>query len=99
MNIELIKQRKKLYGNNFPCIAEKWNKFLNINIDELEPNDVAIMMMLMKECRQEYIVEKLDDEMLTDEERKELLNALKDTQEDLKNYTWIAINYDEYEKI
>jgi len=99
MDLKLIKERKKLYGNNFPCIASKWKRFLNINGNNLKPKDVAIMLMLMKECRQEFIVNKLNDETLTDEERNELLKALQDTAKDLKNYEWIATNYDEYKKV
>jgi len=99
MDLKLIKQRKNIYGNNFSCIAKKWKRFLNINGNNLEPRDIAIMMMLMKECRQEFIVEKLNDETLTDEERNKLLNALQDTAKDLKNYEWIAINYEEYERV
>lgn len=87
----IIKQRKKVYGNNFPCIAKKWSAILGI---EVEPKDVALLMAELKSCREDYIRQKLLEKVDT-----KLISALEDTQKDKANYEYIAYNYEEYEKL
>lgn len=48
VNVEVIKERKELYGNNFPEIANLWSMYLGC---EILPRDVAMMMALMKITR------------------------------------------------
>lgn len=48
VNIDVIKQRKEMYGNNFPEIARLWSLYTKT---ELSPTDVAMMMALMKITR------------------------------------------------
>lgn len=83
VNLSLIKDRKDLYGNNFPKIAEVWNVFLDAHgaAYHLSPEDVAMMFALMKVTR----IAACPD--------------ATDSMVDLTNYVWIAQNYDEYQKL
>lgn len=84
INKEIIAQRKKQYGNNFPLISKLFNNYLrNIkNVDiVLTPEDVSILMGLMKISR------------LANSPHHE------DSLIDLINYMWIALNYDEYDSL
>ena len=104
VDIELIKQRKAVYGDNFECIADMWSEFLKGNLcitksfRGLNGKDVANMMSLLKECRIEVISEKY--EFCEDEElSKELKEALTDSLKDRDNYEWIAENYEKYKRL
>ena len=99
---EVMKQRKKVYGNNFPAIAKNWSDFLGINITE---RDVAMMMAQMKETRIIFIKDKLNDlkdmpDFSRNEEAlslcKQYKSSLEDSIKDKSNYLFIATNYDEY---
>lgn len=95
VNIEIIKQRKKLYGDNFSCIKNKWEFIVQKILTERQ---VALMMAELKECRMiatKQIIEKTKDEKLL----KELKASLEDTIIDMKNYKWIGRNYEEYKKL
>lgn len=94
MNINIIKERKRLYGDNFQTIANKWSEELGF---EITAQKVAKMMALFKEARIEHTSQLI-------EERKELaieplMNSLRDSVEDRDNYKWIADNFDEYSDI
>ena len=99
---ELIKQRKSQYDSNFEAIAEKWSSELNRNLAyELEAEEVAKMMALMKECRIEAIFEKMDS-LDPFDDRLELVQlecSLIDSRKDQANYLWIANNYKEYREL
>ena len=104
VDIELIKQRKAVYGDNFECIAERWSEFLKNKLSitksfrGLSGKDVAEMMALLKECRIEVISEKY--EFCEDEEVAEKLKeALTDSLKDRDNYEWIAENYEKYKRL
>ena len=104
VNVELIKQRKEVYGNNFECIAKEWSKFLKSKLSVinsfrgLSGKDVAEMMAILKECRIESISEKF--EFCEDEKIAEKLKeALTDSLHDRDNYEWIAENYKKYRKL
>lgn len=77
VNVDVIKQRKEMYGNNFPEIARLWSLYTKT---EISPTDVAMMMALMKITRM-------------------IVNGDSDSEMDMENYIWIAMNYDEYEDI
>lgn len=77
VNVDVIKQRKEMYGNNFPEIARLWSLYTKT---ELSPTDVAMMMALMKITRM-------------------IVNGDSDSEMDMENYIWIAMNYAEYEDI
>jgi len=104
IDTKLIKQRKKLYGDNFSCIAEKWSEYLNESVNmpvkvKLQPDDVAMLMSLMKECRIKAIKEKLKNDDLSIQDRAKLNKALKDSRADRDNYRWIAMNYELYKEL
>ena len=104
VDIELIKQKKSIYGDNFECIAKKWSKFLKSKLGissafrGLNGAEVAVMMLLMKECRLDVISEKLEfcgDKKIAGK----LKEALGDSLKDRDNYKWIAENYNNYKKL
>ena len=100
---KLIKQRKEIYGDNFEEIARVWSEFIKRKISvfdgfKLKGEDVANMMVLMKECRIDVIAEKLE-ECEDNEIAKKLKYALEDSLVDRDNYEWIAENYKEYKRL
>ena len=101
VDIELIKQRKAVYGDNFECIANMWSEFLKgkLGITKsfrgLNGKDVAEMMFLLKECRKEAILKKIKQYP----ESFNLKEALEDTIIDGENYKWIAENYEKYNRL
>ena len=103
VDIELIKQKKAIYGSNFECIAKEWENYLTKKIGTLSSfrmsgKDVAAMMALLKECRIDAIIEKY--EFCGDEElSKELKEVLIDSLKDRDNYEWIAENYEKYKRL
>ena len=103
VDIELIKQKKAIYGSNFECIAKEWENYLTKKIGTLSSfrmsgKDVANMMSLLKECRIDAIIEKY--EFCGDEELvKKLKKALTDSLKDRDNYEWIAENYEKYKRL
>ena len=103
VDIELIKQRKVIYGDNFECIAKEWENYLTKKIGALSSlrmsgKDVADMMVLLKECRIDVISEKYEfceDEELSERLKESLIDSLKDRD----NYEWIAENYKKYKRL
>ena len=81
---EIIKERKKKYGDNFEKIAKEWRKYLVNPL--ISSKNVATMMSLMKKVRLDFIEDNNSEEY-------------KDTLKDLANYSWIAENFEEYEKL
>jgi hypothetical protein len=64
---KMIAERKLLYGNNFPKFAELINNYLSNFKNEEEPifpEDVAVMMMLMKVSR--LLESPMNEDTLTD---------------------------------
>lgn len=54
VNKKLIKKRKEQYGDNFPKIAESWNKYFfdkNPFFKAITKEDVAMLMAHMKKTR------------------------------------------------
>jgi len=97
MNIETIKQRKAMYGDNFKPISDKWSKYLN---KDISPKDVAKMMSLMKEVRIKMTQDKITNgEYDSEYILKDLVDSLEDSITDKENYTAIAENFDWYEKV
>ena len=102
LNLKLMKERKRVYGDNFEAIAKVWEMYLNEKLgimDKFSVNakDVAKMMMLMKECRIDAISKKLEE--CSYEEEVLLRTALQDSLDDRDNYEWIAENYEEYKRL
>ena len=93
VNKKIIAERKRKYGNSFPCVAKKWNEYLSSKLGASEAfkvseKDVSEMMALFKECRIEFMMKSgfpLED--------------LDDSFVDKENYRWIAENYEEYKNI
>lgn len=104
INKQIIKQRKEVYGNNFPQIADSWSRYLNIQV---APKDVAFMMAELKEVRINFIKNRLQDLKNSDAfdtpiiqaEIKTLNYGLEDSKTDKENYLWIGTNYKEYENL
>jgi len=99
---EIIKQKKKIYGSNFEAIADKWTKYLNSKLGicpngkfEIEPIDVAKMMVLFKEARYEVLKKIIEK----NQNNRNYKRALEDTIVDLANYKWIGENYEEYKNL
>lgn len=64
---KMIAERKLLYGNNFPAIASLWNNYISNHKEDGEPlfpEDVAVMMMLMKVSR--LLESPMNEDTLTD---------------------------------
>ena len=99
-----IKQRKAIYGNNFPHIAKLQSEYYN---REITPKDVAMTLAILKKVRVDFIKVKLqsfrDNLRFNDYDIqiqiKDLNAGLEDSIKDYNNYLWIAANYDEYEKL
>lgn len=85
-DVAVIQQRKRVYGSNFEDIAQKWSKYLSI---EINPDDVAYLMAEMKKARIEHIQKQIAISQA----------SLDDSVIDHDNYTWIAQNFKEYEKL
>lgn len=95
-----IKQRKAIYGNNFPEIAKLQSEYYD---REITAKDVAMTLAILKKVRIDFIqskIEKLKEkDYITQIEIKDLNAGLEDSIKDYNNYLWIATNYDEYEKL
>lgn len=104
LDLETIKKRKSVYGNNFPEIAELQNEYLGI---EITPKDVAMSLAILKQVRINHIKSKLLE--LRDNPRfhdydiqiqiKGLNTGLEDSKKDYENYLWISENYEKYESL
>lgn len=104
VDVDIIKQRKRAYGDNFEDIKKSWSKFLGI---KLTTQMVCKMMAKMKETRISHIKSQLNDlktepDFLINQVHmmkfKELNESLEDSQRDRDNYYWIASNFEEYRK-
>lgn len=96
----VIKQRKALYGDNFQKIADSWNKYFKLYLvdKDIEPNDVALLMALMKDVIIDATNELLKYQ-LSASTRDKLVKALEDSITDSENYRWIARNFEEYKSL
>lgn len=101
---ETIKQRKAVYGNNFPLIAKLQSEYFGFPISS---KDVAMSLAILKTVRIDFIKSKLLElkqspdfsEHKVQEEIKKLKEGLEDSLKDFENYKWIANNYEEYENL
>jgi hypothetical protein len=104
---EIIRDRKKRYGDNFSDIAEVWTEFIYQNkdgfADVITPREVCEMMALMKEVRVEATREIIDeiyrDIDYSSGEDIKLENSLIDSTTDRDNYRYIARNWQWYQNI
>lgn len=98
--IETIKERKAVYGNNFPELARLQSEFLGF---EITPQQVAYNLAILKQVRIDFIKSKLQElkDVHTNNmyEVNKLIEALEDSKKDFENYKWIANNYKEYEEL
>ena len=100
----IIKQRKKIYGDSFEEISRLQSEYLGI---EITPKQVAKSLAILKEVRINFIKTKLQE--LKDSPRfsdydiqiqiKDLNAGLEDSKKDYANYLWISENYEEYEAL
>ena len=98
----VIKQRKAIYGNNFPQIAALESEYLGITIT---PSMGAYTLAILKQVRIDFIKAKLQklkhdinfDTYILQTQIKELNKGLEDSIKDYNNYLWISQNYTEYE--
>lgn len=99
-----IQQRKKIYGDSFKEIAKLQSEYYD---REITPKDVAMTLAILKKVRIDFIKSKLQQlkespnfsDYTTQIEIKDLNAGLEDSIKDYNNYLWIAINYNEYEKL
>ena len=101
---DTIKKRKSLYGNNFKEISKLQSEYLGIKVTE---QDVAMNLAILKKVRIDFIESKLLE--LRESPRfydydiqiqiKDLNSGLEDSLKDFHNYLFIALNYQEYEKL
>lgn len=100
----IIRQRKKIYGNNFEEIAKLQSEYLGI---EISAKDVAMTLAILKQVRINFIKAKLQelkqdinfDTYIVQTQIKELNNGLEDSLRDYSNYLFISQNYEEYEAL
>lgn len=100
----VIKQRKKIYGNNFEEISKLQSEYLGI---EITPSQVAKTLAILKEVRINFIKARLEtlrnvpnfNDCIIQIEIKDLNNGLEDSKKDMANYLWISENYEEYEAL
>ena len=101
---EIIKRRKKIYGNNFEEISRLQSEYLGIKIT---PSQVAKSLAILKEVRINFIKTKLQNlrdvpnfsDYIIQVEIRDLTNGLEDSKKDMANYLWISKNYEEYESL
>lgn len=93
--LELIRYKKEMYGNNFSEISLNLKKEKNIS---LKPELIAYIFMLQKASRREKLRDNLENEKDTFKQKK-IYNNLQDTCRDLVAYNWISNNYKRYLKI
>ena len=101
---DTIKQRKAVYGNNFPQIAAFESEYLGIKIT---PQQVAYKLAILKQVRINFIKAKLqefrDNPRFSDYDIqiqiKDLRSGLEDSLKDFHNYLFISKNYAEYEAL
>ena len=99
-----IKQRKAIYGNNFPEIAKLQSEYYN---REITPKDVAMTLAILKKVRIDFIKARLEtlrnvpnfNDCIIQIEIRDLTNGLEDSKKDMANYLWISENYEEYEAL
>lgn len=79
---EVILERTKAYGNNFPTMAKLWKTFFKMKYGievPIQNEDVPFLMQLHKISR---LMVSPDNQ---------------DSMQDMYNYAWIGFNYEEYE--
>ena len=104
MDKEIIKRRKKIYGDSFKEIARLQSEYLEI---EITPKQVAKSLAILKEVRINFIKARLEtlrnvpnfNDCIIQIEIKDLNNGLEDSKKDMANYLWISENYEEYESL
>lgn len=97
INIETIKQRKSVYGDNFKPISESWSAELN---QDITPKQVAKLMALMKQVRIDMTKQKIENqEYDSPYGLKDLVDSLEDSETDKANYDFIYYNFKEYEEL
>ena len=104
IDIEIIKRRKKIYGDSFKEIARLQSEYYDF---EVTPKDVAMTLAILKKVRIDFIKARLEtlrnvpnfNDCIIQIEIKDLNNGLEDSKKDMANYLWISENYEEYEAL
>ena len=81
---QMIAERKSMYGNNFPKLSELLNGYLTNFKNNGEPILPKDVAIIMALMKISRLMESPSN---------------KDTMQDLFNYMYIAINYEEYDEI
>lgn len=101
---EIIKRRKKIYGDSFKEISRLQSEYLGIKIT---PSQVAKTLAILKKVRIDFIKARLEtlrnvpnfNDCIIQIEIRDLTNGLEDSKKDMANYLWISENYEEYESL
>lgn len=101
---DIIRQRKKIYGDSFLEISRLESEYLGATIT---PAMVAYKLAILKQVRINFIKAKLQelksdinfDTYIVQTQIKELNNGLEDSLKDYSNYLWISQNYAEYKAL
>lgn len=93
---DIMKDRVKVYGNNFPAFADMLSEYLS---KEITPQDAAKILAFLKLARVQFTEMKLSLTQQGTEEYMKLLKHRDDSVTDYNNYTWIADNYEEYKEL
>lgn len=96
VDLDLIRRRKEIYGDNVAFVAEAISRILGV---EVSPQKFCEMMAELKRARISAIKKRWAD--VRDERTPTLaeLEALADSETDRDNYEWIAQNYEEYKRL
>jgi hypothetical protein len=101
---EIIRQRKKIYGDNISNVAEEWSDYLSKVMGKnilVTPTMFCEMMVLLKLIRKKHIQEHILDRRNEFELNvlAEAMASLEDTKKDAENYKWLGSNYKEYKEM
>lgn len=91
----LMRDRVKMYGNNFPAFAKLVENLFD-NTIEVTPQKAASILAALKKARMDYTKKKLDTATIGTDEYFALLKHYEDSVVDHDNYSWIADNYEKY---
>ena len=94
LNIAVIKEKKKLYGNNLPDLSKAWSAYLDI--DMITEKQVAHMLAMLKVSRIDQLRKELSTMTIGTDSYFIKRKALDDTEMDYANYMWISKNYRKY---
>ena len=105
IDINLIKEKKEVYGDNFAPICERWNSYLGVKIT---PVDVAMLLALAEETIILHVKGQLNETKESVDfsinrnlqfKYEILKNKLALNMTNKANYLFIATNFEEYKRL